>query len=144
MQQKLQTSPRERTVEVQWSKLLTEDGDRRAQNFLLSIPHIEFVIAGAVGLLILGLLTHPTGGGIVALAIVAAVILPWSIYCTSRHVSWLLFVLVLIEAVAASAFAAGSDEKLGALVRYPMSFLFILPFILSVVEVGNSAAGRIS
>ena len=136
MLQKLQTAPRERTVEVQWSKLLTEDGDRRAQNFLLSIPHIEFVIAGAVGLLILGLLTHPTGGGIVALAILAAVILPWSIYCTSRHVSWLLFVLVLIEAVAASAFAAGSDEKLGALVRYPLSFLFILPFILSLWRSG--------
>src|ERR1700684_3962714 len=99
MPQKLQQSPRDRTVEVQWSKILSEDGYRRARNFLLSIPHIEYVIAAAVGLLILGLLTYPTGGGIVALAIIGAVILPWSIYCTSRHVSWLLFVLVLIEAV---------------------------------------------
>lgn len=90
MLQKLQPSPRERTVEVQWSKLPTEDGDRRPRNFLLSILHIEFAIAGAAGLLILGLLTNPTGGGITALAIVGAVILPWSIYCTSRHVSWLL------------------------------------------------------
>jgi O-antigen ligase len=128
MLQKLQTSPRDRTVEVQWSKILTENGDRPARNSLLSIPHIEYAIAGAVGLLILGLLTHPTGGGIVAIALVAAVILPWSIYCTSRHVSWLIFVLVLIEAVAASAFAAGSDAKIGAFVRYPLSFLFILPF----------------
>ena len=136
MLQKLQTSPRDRTVEVQWSKLLTENGDQPARNFLLSIPHIEYVIAAGVGLLILGLLTHPTGGGIVALVIVAAVILPWSIYCTSRHVSWLLFVLVLIEAVAASAFAAGSDAKLGAFVRYPLSFLFVLPFVASLWRSG--------
>ena len=98
MLQKLQTAPQKRTLEAQWSKVLSEEGDRRARNFLLSIPHIEYVIATAVGLLILGLLTYPTGGGIVALGILAAVILPWSIYCTSRHVSWLLLVLVLIEA----------------------------------------------
>jgi hypothetical protein len=136
MLQKLQTAPRERTLEAQWSKVLSEEGYPRARNFLLSIPHIEYVIATAVGLLILGLLTYPTGGGIVALGILAAVILPWSIYCTSRHVSWLLLVLVLIEAVAASAFAAGSDTKIGALVRYPLSFLFILPFLASLWRSG--------
>src|SRR5580704_8957801 len=136
MLQKLQPSPRDRAVEVQWSKILTENGDRPAQDFLLSVPHIEYAIAAAVGLLILGLLAYPTGGGIVGLAIVGAVILPWSIYCTSRHVSWLLFVLVLIEAVAASAFAAGSDAKIGAFVRYPLSFLFILPFIASLWRSG--------
>ena len=136
MLQKLQTSPRERTVEAQWSKILIENGDRPARNFLLSIPHIEYVIAGAAGLLILGLLTYPIGGGIVVLGILAAVILPWSIYCTSRHASWLLFVLILIEAVAASFFAAGSDTKIGALVRYPLSFLFILPFLASLWRSG--------
>jgi len=129
MLQELQTPPRDRPYEAQWSRLLSENGDQRPRNFLRSIPHLEYVIAAAAGLLILGFLAHPSGGGIVVLAILAALILPWSIYYTSRHVSALLFVLVLIEVVAASAFAAGSDAKIGALVRYPLNLLFILPFI---------------
>src|SRR5258708_11148068 len=132
MLQKLQTAPRDRTIEAQWSKILSENGDRRGRNFLLSIPHIEYIIGAAAGLLILGLLTHPTGGGIIALGILAAIILPWSIYCTSRHVSWLLLVLVLIEAVAASALAAGSDAKLGAVVPYPLRVLFFLPVLVAL------------
>jgi O-antigen ligase len=136
MWQKLQTAPRDRTYEAQWSKLLSENGDRRARSLGHSMPYLEYLIAAAAGLLILGLLTHPTGGGQVVIAILAAVIIPWSIYCTSRHVSWLLFVLVLIEAVAASAFAAGSDAKIGALVRYPLGLLFVLPFVSSLWRSG--------
>ena len=136
MWQKLPSSSSDHAYEAQWSKLLSEDGGRRARSRLRSIPRLEYLVAAAAGLLILGLLTHPTGGGIVILALIAAVIVPWSIYCTSRHVGWLLLVLVLIEAVAASAFAAGSDEKIGALVRYPLGFLFILPFIASLWRSG--------
>src|SRR3984885_3756240 len=136
MLQKLQTAPRDRTSEAQWSKVFTENGDRRAQNFGLSIPRLEYLIAAAAGLLILVSLTYPIGGAIVALAIVAAVVLPWAIYYTSRHVSGLLIVLVLIEAIAASYFAANSDQKIGAMVRYPLNLLFILPFIPSLWKSG--------
>lgn len=136
MLQKLQTSARDRTYEAQWSRILTETGARDAQGFRLSIPHLEYLVAAAAGLLILGLLTHPTGGGIVVLAIIAAAILPWSISCTSRHVSGLLIVLVLIETVAASSFAASSSDKLGALIRYSLGFLFILPFVASLWRSG--------
>jgi O-antigen ligase len=136
MLQKLQTAPRDRTSEAQWSKLFTENGDRRAQSFGLSIPRLEYLIAAAAGLLILVSLTYPIGGAIVALAIVAAVVLPWAIYYTSRHVSGLLIVLVLIEAIAASYFAANSDQKIGAMVRYPLNLLFILPFIPSLWKSG--------
>lgn len=136
MLQKLQTAPRDRASDSQWSKLFTENGDRRAQSFRLSIPRLEYLIAAAAGLLILVSLTYPTGGAIVTLAIVAAVILPWAIYYTSRHVIGLLIVLVLIEAFAASYFAASSDQKLGALVRYPLGLLFILPFVPSLRKSG--------
>jgi hypothetical protein len=135
MLQKLQTSPRGH-AEERWSSLLGETGERRAHNFPLSIPRFEYLVAAAAGLLILGLLAHPTGGGLVVLALAAAAILPWSIYRTSHHVAWLLFVLVLIEAFAASAFAASSDDKLGALVRYPLGLLFILPFLPSLWRSG--------
>ena len=136
MLQKLQSFQREHVSEAQWSNVFTETGAARAQKFGRSIPRLEYLVGATVGLLILGLLTHPTGGGIVVLAIIAAAILPCSIYYTSRHVSGLLLVLVLIEAVAASSFAAGSDDKMGALVRYPLGFLFILPFISSMWRSG--------
>jgi O-antigen ligase len=89
-------------------------------------------VAAAVGLLILVLVTHPAGGGIVALAIAAAVILPYAIRYVSHHVGGLLIVMVLIEAIAASSFAGNSDVKIGAMVRYPLGLLFILPFIPSL------------
>ena len=129
MLQKLQTSPRDRVAEVQWSKVLTDTGDRRAQILGFSIPRLEYLVAAAVGLLSLVLVTHPETGGIVALAIAAAVILPYAIRYVSHHVNGLLIVIVLIEAIAASCFAADSDLKIGAIFRYPLGFLFILPFI---------------
>ena len=73
----------------------------RGQIFGFSIPRFEYLVAAAVGLLVLVLVTHPAGGGIVALAIAAAVILPYAIRYVSHHVSGLLIVIVLIEAVAA-------------------------------------------
>ncbi len=136
MLQKLQTSPRDRVTEVQWSKVLTDTGDRRAQIFGFSIPRFEYLAAAAMGLLILVLVTHPEGGGLVALAIAAAVILPYAIRYVSHHVSGLLIVIVLIEAVAASCFAGNSDQKIGAMVRYPLGLLFILPFIPSLWKSG--------
>jgi O-antigen ligase len=136
MLQKLQTSPRDRVTEVQWSKVLPDSGDRRAQIFGFSIPRFEFLVAAAVGLLILVLVTHPGGGGIVALAIAGAVILPYAIRYVSHHVSGLLIVIVLIEAVAASYFAASSDQKIGAIIRYPLGLLFILPFISGLWKSG--------
>src|ERR1700693_567944 len=136
MLQKLQTAPRDRASDAQWSKLFSENGNRRAQNFRLSIPRLEYLIAAAAGLLILVSLIYPTGGAIVSLAIVAAVFLLWAISYTSRHVNGLLIVLVLIEAFAASYFAASSDQKLGALVRYPLGLLFILPFVPSLRKSG--------
>ena len=129
MPQKLQTSPRDRVTEVQWSKVLTDTDERRAQRFGFSIPRFEYLVAAAAGLLILVLMTHPKGGGIVALGIAAAVILPYSIRYVSHHVNGLLIVIVLIEFIAASYFAADTDLKIGAIVRYPLGFLFILPFI---------------
>src|SRR5260370_10248874 len=90
MLQELQTGPRDRTSEAQWSRLFTENGDRRAQSFRLSIPRLEYLVPAAAGLLILVSMIYPTGGAIAALAIVAAVILPWAIYYTRRHVSGLL------------------------------------------------------
>jgi len=76
------------------------------------------------------------GGAIVAVAIVAAAILPYSIYYTSRHVGGLLIVIVLIEAVAASYFAGNSDQKIGAIIRYPLNLLFVLPFIPALWKSG--------
>jgi hypothetical protein len=135
MLQKLQTSPRDH-AEERWSRLFGETRERRTHSFHLSIPRFEYLVAAAAGLLILGLLTHPSGSGVVVLALAAAVILPWSIYRTSNHVAWLMFVLVLIEAFAASAFASTSDDKLGALVRYPLGLLFVLPFLPSLWKSG--------
>ena len=136
MLQKLQTAPHDRASEAQWSKLFTENGEHRAQRFGLSIPRLEYLIFAAVGVLILVALTYPTGGAIVALAIVAAVVLPWAIYYTSRHVGGLLIVLVVIEAFAASYFASNSDNQIGAIVRYPLNLLFVLPFIPAVWKSG--------
>ena len=129
MLQKLQTSPRDRVTEVEWSRVLDDSGERRAQIFGSSTRRFGYLVAAAVGLLILVLVTHPEGGGIVALAIAAAVILPYAIRYVSHHVSGVLIVIVLIEAVAASYFAGSSDQKIGAIVRYPLGLLFILPFI---------------
>ena len=136
MLQKLQTPPRAGVFDAQWSRLGPESGDSPERGFFARIPRLELVAAGAAGLLILGLLTHPVGGGLIVIAIAAAVIVPWAIYCTSRHASWLLIVLVLIEAATASSFAASSDQKVGAFIRYPLGFLFVMPFIASVWRSG--------
>ncbi len=141
MSQNLQTFPRDRTSNEQdhrRSKLDIELGAgsvRSLPSFPRAIPRLEYLASAAAGLLILGLLTHPLGGGMIALVLVAAVIVPWTIYHTSRHVTWLLFVFVLIEAVAASSYAA-ELQQLGSLVRYSLGFLFTLPFISSVWESG--------
>jgi O-antigen ligase len=132
MPQKLQMPSRGSAAEAQWWRLSPESSDGHA---LRSVPHLEFIAAGMAGLLILGLLTQ-RAGGVIALAIIAAVILPWAVYYTSRHASWLLFVLVLIEVVAASSYAATSGDQLGALVRYPLGVLFVLPFVSSVWKSG--------
>ncbi len=136
MLQELQTAPRNRTAESQLSKLFSENGNRRPQSLRSSIPRPELLIAAGVGLLILVLLTHPAGGALVAAAVVAAVILPYAIYYTSEHVGGLLIVLVLIEAFAASYFASNSDSQLGAIVRYPLNLLFVLPFIPAIWKSG--------
>ena len=78
---------------------------------------------------ILLLLVHPTAAVIVMLVAAVAIILPWAVYRTSRHPSWLLIVIALIEAATASSFVSGSDEQIGAFIRYPVEFLFVLPFI---------------
>jgi len=132
MLQNLQTFSRDRAAEEEsyrWSKLLGELGDRRVRSFLRSIPHLEYLAPAAAGLLILGLMTHPTGGMIVALALVAALLLPWAIYRTNRHVSWLLIILAVIEAVTASSLVAGLGDQIGATIRYSLGFLFVLPFL---------------
>jgi O-antigen ligase len=129
MLQKLQTSPRDRVTEVQWSRVLTDTGERRGEIFGFSTARFGYVVAAAVGLLILVLVTHPAGGGLVVAAIAAAVILPYAVRYVSHHVNGLLMIIVLIEAIAASCYAGNSDLKIGAMVRYPLGFLFILPFI---------------
>ena len=136
MVQKLQTVPKDDVIEPQWTKVLPDANDRGARNLGLSISRFPYLVAAAAGLLILVLLTHPTGGEIVVAGIVAAAILPYAIYYTNRHVNGLLTVLVLIEAFAASAFASSSDAQLGALVRYPVILLFLVPFIPAVWKSG--------
>jgi hypothetical protein len=91
--------------------------------------HIEYLAAGALGVLILILLVNPVAGEIVILVAAVATVLPWSLYRTSRNPSFLLLVMVVIEAAAASSFVAGSADQVGALIRYPLGFLFIVPFI---------------
>lgn len=91
--------------------------------------HIEYLAAGGLGVVVLLLLVHPIAAEIVVLVAAAAMVLPWTVYRTSRHPSWLLIVLVLIEAAAASSFVADSGEQLGAFIRYPLTFLFVLPFL---------------
>ena len=127
--QKLQTVPQGRTVEAQWSRVLADSDYQRGHNFWRSIPRLEYLLPAAAGVLILALLTHPEAAWIVGLAIVAAVTLPYAVSYTSRHVSGLLVVLMLIELIAASIFASSSDHKIGAIIRYPLNLLFVLPFI---------------
>jgi O-antigen ligase len=140
--QDLQAFPRDRTGNEQKNRRSKLDIElearslRRLPSFPRAIPRLEYLAPAAAGLLILGLLTHPDGGGMIVLALVAAAIVPWALYCTSRHVSWLLIVFVLIEAVAASTFAATDVPQLGAFVRYSLGFLFVLPFISSVWKSG--------
>jgi O-antigen ligase len=91
--------------------------------------HIEYLAAGGLGVVVLLLLVHPIAAEMVVLVAAAAIGLPWAVYRTSRHPSWLLIVLVLIEAATASSFVADSGEQLGAFIRYPLTFLFVLPFL---------------
>jgi O-antigen ligase len=128
MMQKLQPA-RAQVIEPQWTKILADANGSGAHKFGLAISRLKYLIAAAVGLAVLVLLTHPVGGEIVAAAIIAALILPYAIYYTSEHVGGLLIVLVVIEAFAASYFASNSDEQIGAIVRYPLNLLFVLPFI---------------
>ncbi len=147
MLQDLQTFPRDRTNEQnsRRSKLDIELGARsfrRLPGFPEAIRRLEYLAPAAAGLLILGLLTHPVGGAMIALVLVAAVIVPWAIYRTSHHATWLLIVFVLIEGVAASSFSGTFDlPQLGAFVRYPLGFLFVLPFISSVWKSGILSKG---
>ena len=136
MLQKLQTSPEDAAYEGQWWRLFTRTGEQRAESLRQSMPRREFLAAAAAGLLITGLIPHTAWTAIIARAIVAAVILPWGFQCTRRNVNGLLIVFVLIEAAAASSFAAGSNDNLGGLVRYPVGFLFVLPFVSSVWRSG--------
>jgi hypothetical protein len=136
MMQKLQGAPRDEVIEPQWTKVLPDANGRGAHKFKLSVSRYQYLIAAAVGLVILVLLTHPEGGELVAVAIAAAVILPFTIYYTSRHVGGLLILMVLIESIAASYSASTSDLQIGAIVRYPLSLLFILPFIPAIWKSG--------
>ena len=139
MLQKLQTFPRVRHVEAHsydWWNPNDELRDLRGRSFVGQIPRLEYLVPAAAGLLILGLLVHPAGSWMVALAIVAAVFLPWAIHRTSHHVSWLLIVLAAIEGASASSFIATSDQPLGAFIRYPLGLLFVLPFLPSVWRSG--------
>ncbi len=93
-------------------------------------PRIEYLVAGgAIALGILSLMLNPRVGAAIIMVAAAAVILPWGVYTTSRHPSGLLIVLALIEAASASSFVASSDEQIGALIRYSLGLLFILPFV---------------
>jgi len=130
--------------EAQWSKVLSDTDYQRGHNFWRSIPRLEYLLPAAAGLLILVLLTHPEAAWVVGLAIVAAVILPYAVSYTSRHVSGLLIVLMLIELIAASIFATSSDHKIGAIIRYPLN-LFVRPSVYSrPLEIRNSAPRWIS
>jgi O-antigen ligase len=141
MLQRLQLSPQAHAADELRSRFSHDWGARGPRGLLRSMPRLGLIAAGVAGLLILGLLSHPAGGTVIVLAIAAAGILPWAIYRTSSHVSWVLLVLVLIEAVAASSFAATSDYQLGALVRYPLGFLFISPFLSSLWKSGILGKG---
>jgi len=121
MLQNLQTSSQGRAVEARWNR---------------SIPRLEYLASAAAGMLILALMAHPVAGWMIVLTIAAAVVLPWGISITSRQVTGLLIVLMLIEAVTASSLAASSDEKVGAVIRYSLGFLFVLPFVSSVWRSG--------
>jgi O-antigen ligase len=136
MAQKLQSVPQDRVIEAQWTKVLADANARGVWNLGLSISRFPYLAAAAAGLLILVLLTHPTGGEIIVAAIVVAAVLPYAIYYTSSHVNGLLIVLVLIEAVAASSFAGSSDAKIGAITRYPLNLLFVLPVIPALWKSG--------
>lgn len=91
--------------------------------------HVEYLVAGGLGVVILLLLVHPRAAEVIMLVAAAGIILPWAVYRTSSHPSWLLIVLVLIEAATASSFVADSGEQLGAFIRYPLSLLFVLPIL---------------
>jgi hypothetical protein len=134
--QKLQTSPAGTAYDGQWWRLFTQTAESRAQSFLESMPRREYLAAAAAGILIVGLMPHTAWTPALVFGIVAAVILPWGFQSTRHHVSGLLIVFVLIEAAAASSFAAGSNDNLGGLIRYPVGLLFVLPFVTSVWNSG--------
>jgi hypothetical protein len=96
------------------------------------LPHLIWVAIAMVGLLIVGIIAFPAKAAMVTLVAVGLVALPWGIYCTSRKVSRILIVLVLIEAAAASTVVAEAQRDLWALIRFPVEFLFCLPIFLSV------------
>jgi hypothetical protein len=130
MLQELQAFPRDRTVEAKFSRLNAELSDRRGRSFLHHLPRLEY-LAAAVGVLALALLAHPSGGALIVVAIIAAVVLPWASYHTRHHPSWVLIVFALIEAVAASSFVgqSGLEDKGGAIIRYLLGFLFVAPLL---------------
>lgn len=141
MLQKLQTFSRVVAADGhsdRWSRLLDEPGARRALSLDRPTTGFEYLAFAAAGLLTLALLAHPVGGGTVALAIVAAVALPWASYCTSHHVGWVLIVFAVIEAVTASTFVVQPDaaDKLGAIIRYSIGFLFVGPLLPAVWRSG--------
>jgi O-antigen ligase len=143
MLQKLQMFSRDGAAQegasYRGSDSYAEPDDRRARRFpgfIRAFAHPEY-FAPAAGLLILALLAHPAGGLTILLALIGVGILPWAIYRTSRHATSLLIVFVLIEAATASSFvAANSDTPIGALIRYPLEFLFVLPFVSALWKSG--------
>src|SRR5258708_25009185 len=110
--QKLQTVPQGRTVEAQWSKVLSDTDYQRGHNFWRSIPRLEYLLPAAAGLLILVLLTHPEAAWVVGLAIVAAVFLPYAVSYTRRLFHPPLICRTMVGLLAACILPAKSVHKI--------------------------------
>jgi O-antigen ligase len=114
-----QTPPQDHAASVRWFNP-SPPADK--------MPRVQLVAAGALGLLVLCLLIYPFAAKILLVATALAA-LPWAINATRQNPSWLLIVFALIEAATASAFVSGTDQPLGAFIRYPLGFLFVLPLL---------------
>jgi O-antigen ligase len=100
-------------------------------------PQSRLYLAAAVaGLMILAIFAYPAQAANVTLVAIVAIVLPWGLYYTSRDVSRLLIVLILIEAATASTWVVTAGTDLGALIRCPLEFLFCLPIFLPVWRSG--------
>jgi O-Antigen ligase len=103
-------------------------------------PRLEFIVASMLGLAILVFLINPLAA-IVLVGVAAVAALPWVVYQASRHPSYLLIVFAVIEAVTASSLISGSDKPIGAFIRYPLGFLFVLPFLRTLWNSGILTKG---